>query len=184
MAEITFIIGGACSGKSSYALRLANACLATRRECKSQVTYIATGVPCDEEMESKIEAHKRTRPKDWKAIEEPFNIEDVIKKLDVSTGVIILDCLTFWVSNLLLQKAENVTQFENNIVNRVSKFASILKDIKSKVIVVSNEVGMGVVPRTRLGRIFRDYLGKANQIVASDANEAFLLTAGIPIKVK
>ncbi len=180
MAEITFILGGARSGKSSYALSLAE-------HCEGEVLYLATGRPCDEEMEERIKQHKESRPKSWRTIEEPLNIEIVLRDLEESVGFVILDCLSFWISNLLLHyegKGERQNRLEEIILDHVSKIISIFKAAKAKVIVVSNEVGMGVVPPTQLGRIFRDVLGRANQAVADCANEVFLVVAGLTIRIR
>lgn len=180
MAKITFLLGGVRSGKSSYAIELAN-------KISDKVVYLATGVACDDEMKLKIELHKKTRPKSWKVIEEPLNIETALDRVDKSIKVIIFDCLTFWVSNLIRHyqtKGTTKTQLDTEITNRVCKAISIAKGVIPQVIIVSNEVGMGIVPDTELGRAFRDILGRANQIVAVSADEVFFLVAGLPVKIK
>jgi len=180
MGEITFLLGGARSGKSSYAADLA-------KKCGGRVVYLATGVICDEEMALRIEKHKNDRPDFWETIEEPLYVEDVLRKLDRSVELVLLDCLSFLVSNLLLQyqdQGKTDSQIEDKVLAHILNLVSIAEEIETKIIIVSNEVGMGVVPETPLGRLFRDVHGRANQIVAAHAHEVFLLVAGLPMKVK
>lgn len=180
MAEITLLLGGARSGKSSYAVDLA-------KNFDGQVVFLATGVSGDKEMKEKIEQHKRSRPISWETIEEPLNIDTALKNASELAELILLDCLTFWVSNLLLHyrnQGKSGAQLEKEVLNQVEQVTSTAKRIESQLIIISNEVGMGVVPESSLGRIFRDILGRANQLVASYADQVFLLVAGLPIKVK
>lgn len=180
MAKITLLLGGARSGKSRYALELA-------KSFKGKIVLIVTAIPCDEEMRARIERHKKARPKSFKVIEEPLNVKNVLKRVDRSTEVILIDCLTLWVSNLMQNyqnKSKSSIELEERILSKVLQLASTLKAVKPKVIIVSNEVGMGIVPETQQGRLFRDILGRANQIMADLADEVFLLVAGLPIKLK
>lgn len=180
MSKIIFLLGGARSGKSSYAIELA-------KRISDKVLYLATGVPCDDETKAKIEKHKKARPKSWTVIEKPLNVETALKEIDNSIEVVIIDCFTFWVSNLLLHyqdKKVDSSYLETEITTRVLQVISIARNIKAQVIIVSNEVGLGIVPETSLGRIFRDILGRANQMVTASADEVLLMVAGIPIKVK
>jgi adenosylcobinamide kinase/adenosylcobinamide-phosphate guanylyltransferase len=171
MGKIIFIIGGARSGKSLYAINLA-------KTMSEKVVFLATGVACDEEMKERIEKHKEIRPNIWQTVEEPIEIEKVLNTLDSSVDCIIIDCLSFWVSNLLISLGKE------KIINRTAQIIKMAKKITPKLIIVSNEVGMGIVPNTSEGRIFRDILGKVNQIVANLADEVFFLLSGIPIKLK
>ena len=180
MAGITFILGGARSGKSSYAVSLA-------KSFSDRVVYLATGIPSDEEMRTRIENHRIARPEFWKTIEEPLNVGTVLIKIEGTTDVILLDCLSVFVSNLILHyqsEGASDTELEEKVLSRLLKTISIAREIKSKLIIVSNEVGMGVVPGTPLGRLFRDIMGRANQITAAEADEVFLLVAGLPIRLK
>ena len=180
MGEITFLLGGARSGKSSYAVDLA-------KSCHGHVVYLATGVPCDEEMKERIEKHKSARPDSWDTIEEPLYVEGVLKRLNESAELVLLDCLGFLVSNLLLHyqnQGRKGSQIEDAVLAHIMGIASIAKEIKPGMIIVSNEVGMGLVPETPLGRLFRDVLGRANQIVADRADEVLFFVAGLPIRVK
>jgi|YNPBryunderm2012_1023409.scaffolds.fasta_scaffold02167_2 adenosylcobinamide kinase/adenosylcobinamide-phosphate guanylyltransferase len=167
--SLIFILGGVRSGKSSFALSLAGD--------RDTVTFVATALPLDEEMKSRIENHKKERPSHWKTIEEPIDLLSVIKRL-TDAGVIILDCLTIWVSNLL----ERYTDEE--ILEMAEDIASYSRGIRSDVIAISNEVGLGIVPEYPLGRRYRDLLGKVNQIFARYSNKTFFMIAGIPLEVK
>ncbi|MBC7319322.1 bifunctional adenosylcobinamide kinase/adenosylcobinamide-phosphate guanylyltransferase [bacterium] len=166
--SLTFILGGARSGKSSFALELA--------KDKETVVFIATALPLDEEMKERIERHKRERPSHWKTIEEPVGLLSLMEGLDVE--VIILDCLTMWVSNLL----ERYTDEE--IIEIAEGVARYARDINSEVIALSNEVGLGIVPEYPIGRRYRDLLGRVNQIFAKYASKVFFMIAGIPLEVK
>jgi len=180
MSSIIFLIGGARSGKSSYAVDLA-------RECHGGVAYLATGVACDEEMEERIEKHKNDRPDSWETMEEPLNLEDALKNMNSSIKLVLLDCLGFWVSNLIFHyqsQGKTDSQVEEAVLKRVLEFVSLAKEIDPKIIIVSNEVGMGIVPEAPLGRLFRDVLGRANQIMASRADEVRFFVAGLSMKMK
>lgn len=189
MGEITFLLGGARSGKSSYAVDLA-------KGCDGRVVYLATGIPCDEEMKERFEKHRNARPDSWETIEEPLYVERILKKLNEPaqawmsippTELVLLDCLGFLVSNLLLHyqnQGKKGLQIEDAVLTHISDIVSIANEIEPRMIIVSNEVGMGLVPETPLGRLFRDVLGRANQIVADRADKVFLLVAGLPIRVK
>lgn len=166
--SLTLILGGARSGKSSFALSLARS--------KGTVTFIATALPLDEEMKERIDNHKRERPTYWETIEEPIELLPAMK--GVNSEVIILDCLTIWVSNLL----EGYTDEE--IMRKAEEVALYARDINSEVITISNEVGLGLVPEYPIGRRYRDLLGKVNQIFAKYANKVFFMIAGIPLEVK
>lgn len=193
-AKITFILGGTRSGKSSFAINLAkningpDSHRHTPTQKNGRVAYLAPGVACDSEMRMRIEKHKKMRPNSWQTIEEPLNIEGALKNLDSSIKCVIFDCLSFWVSNLILHYQNVGTEYnlslQEKILSRVSQLLGLAKTIKPKLIIVSNEVGMGVVPDAQTGRIFRDILGTANQLVKDSADEVFFLVAGVPIKIK
>ncbi len=181
---ITFIIGGARSGKSKFALNLANNCTSAKEGVRGGDTvsptpkkaYIATAQALDDEMKERIEKHKKERPEEWMTFEETLNISALIKDIQDKYDVILLDCLTLWLSNLL---------FSNRAVEEdIKYFCSSLVTCHSSLFIVSNEVGMGIVPDNELSRRFRDLAGYLNQKVAEIADEAYLVTAGIPIKIK
>lgn len=166
------ITGGARSGKSSFAIKLAKA-------QKGKVIYIATADALDSEMKKRITLHKSARRKDWMTIEEPMDILGAVKKVPHRNSVIILDCLTLLISNLMLSGCK-----DEEIYKKIKAIAMALKR-KSKVsIVVTNEVGSGIVPDNELARKFRDLQGRANQIVGRMADCLYLLVSGVPIKIK
>ncbi|MFZ3072864.1 MAG: bifunctional adenosylcobinamide kinase/adenosylcobinamide-phosphate guanylyltransferase [Thermodesulfobacteriota bacterium] len=174
MKKFTFILGGARSGKSDFALRHAES---LNLRGKTPV-FLATAKMLDIEMKKRIAEHKKKRPKRWKTIEEPVNIESEIKKAGEGT-VILVDCLTLWLSNLL-----DAGMNDASILREAKKTAKAGALAKADVIMVSNEVGMGLVPITEIGRRFRDLAGTVNRIMAEKADEVFYLAAGLPIKIK
>jgi len=176
--KLILVTGGARSGKSSFAEKLA-------KEANKDVTYLATCQALDEEMALRIEEHKKRRPKNWKTIEEPLNASSVIEKEGKSDRVILLDCLALLVANLIFSKGDSTSELiDQAVLNEIKTLAKISKDVPASVIIVTNEVGMGIVPEYPLGRAYRDTLGKANQILASEVDEVYLLVCGIPVNVK
>lgn len=174
MGKITFILGGVRSGKSAYAVKLA-------REANKKVAFIATCLPGDEEMNRRIKLHQQTRPNSWQVFEEPRDIVSLIKlkKIGSKFDVVIIDCLTLFVTNLMMDGLKDKT-----IENRIKKILNNLKSVKSEFIIVSNEVGLGVHPQTDLGRRFRDLAGRVNQITAAGCDLALFMVAGLPLKLK
>ncbi len=179
MGRVILILGGARSGKSAYAQEIAK----RLSQGKPGVIYIATAVAGDEEMRERIARHRAARPPSWKTLEAPRKAARVIEEIGEESEVIILDCLTLLVSNLMLDKAE-ATVREEDILGEVESLVKAAKGVKSQVIVVSNEVGLGVVPTTKLGSLFRDIAGRANQLVAREADEVYVMWAGIATRVK
>jgi adenosylcobinamide kinase/adenosylcobinamide-phosphate guanylyltransferase len=171
---IIFITGGARSGKSNLAVQIAE-------NAKGGVAFIATAQSGDEEMKERIRLHKESRPEDWTTIEEPLNIASAIAEVK-GHKVIIIDCLTLLLSNLMFEN--NGSNSEDEIMNKIRDMIQAARDFDGTTIVVSNEVGMGIVPENELARRFRDLAGKANQIMAADADEVYICFAGIPIKLK
>lgn len=184
MGKITFITGGARSGKSSFAESLL-------RE-KDDVLYIATALPFDNEMEERIKTHRKERNRKWKTVEAYQDLERVIGNEASDCGYLLLDCLTIMVSNLMVinninwerADAETAGKKEKMIESEVKMLIEGALNFPGESIIVSNEIGMGIVPPTTLGRYFRDIAGRANQFVASIANEVYLLFSGIPLKIK
>jgi adenosylcobinamide kinase / adenosylcobinamide-phosphate guanylyltransferase len=168
--SLVFVTGGARSGKSTFALNLA-------RATQEPVTFIATAQAFDAEMTERITKHQLERPQDWTTIEAPIDVQSALKQ--VKTRVVILDCLSLLVSNLML---ENFS--EAKIQERIDDMLEIANARDLKLIVVTNEVGSGIVPEYPLGRLFRDVLGRANQTVAAASSEAYLLVAGLSLKLK
>lgn len=181
---IIFITGGARSGKSSFALKEAS-------RIDGKKAYIATAEALDEEMKARIEEHKRTRGNEWDTYEEPLNIAPLVKEIHEKYDVILIDCLTLWLSNLLIRTQS--TEFSSQIIeDNIKEFIDVLKDFSvcslasefCSLYVVSNEVGMGIVPDNEMARRFRDMAGLLNESIAEVSDEVYLVVAGIPIKIK
>jgi adenosylcobinamide kinase/adenosylcobinamide-phosphate guanylyltransferase len=197
--NIIFITGGARSGKSSFGLKLAEDRLKEifGGESNSGATfirplkaYIATAQAFDEEIKERIERHKQERGKDWYTVEEPVDIVRALNELR-DYPVILLDCLTLWISNLILNNLD--------IEKEIRRFLDAIKSstfnlrwrgnskpsaCSSILLIVSNEVGMGIVPENELARRFRDVAGMVNQKVAEIADEVYFMVSGIPVKIK
>ncbi len=270
MAKMTFVIGGARSGKSTFAEGLARK--------YNDVVYIATAEVKDEEMRDRIQIHRARRPFNWKTVEVPFHVDRVIPNLDEKVGVVYLDCITLYITNMLLsdetgscrgerpfapakddensppltpparggemkwvatpgkgvtegkitpregstereatpsegvaerektlpsldgrgkgegekanfidsegRQRENLKQKQLQILGEINKLCKVCRESKSDVIIVSNEVGLGIVPDNALSRVFRDLAGSANQIIADEADEVYFMVAGIAQKIK
>ncbi|MEW6226670.1 MAG: bifunctional adenosylcobinamide kinase/adenosylcobinamide-phosphate guanylyltransferase [Bacillota bacterium] len=177
--ELILVTGGVRSGKSAFAENAA-------RDLGGRVTYVATCTPLDNEMRERVEAHRLRRPPDWKTIEEPVRVTDVLEAEGTRTDVLILDCLGALVTNLLLQQDEGLRYDARckEVLTRVRQLAMVARSVPAHVIIVSNEVGMGIVPVYPLGRLFCDVLGWSNQIVADLADDVYFMVAGIPIEIK
>ena len=173
--RIIFITGGCRSGKSRYALDYANRHF-------SKKFYLATCEPLDEEMVRRIENHKRARGPEWQTIEEPVQIVEIVNRITddgVEAGVILLDCMTLWLTNLLLKWDD-----DRKVMDEVDRLADALRENPGSFIIVSNEVGMGIVPADPLGRRFRDLSGMANQKLARQADTVIFMVSGIPMFLK
>lgn len=167
--KVVFITGGARSGKSSFAL-------AEALKIKGRKAYIATAEALDEEMRQRIEKHKQHRGDKWDTYEEPIRLTAVIKKIEGEYEVIVIDCLTLWLSNLMMNG--------KNIEEEIKTFCFSLNAERCTLYIVSNEVGMGIVPGNETTRKFRDIAGMLNQKVAETADEVYMVVAGIPVKIK
>jgi adenosylcobinamide kinase/adenosylcobinamide-phosphate guanylyltransferase len=164
------ITGGVKSGKSAFALKIA-------REIEEENRiFIATGRPIDKEMLDKIEKHQKERGSEFKTIEVPIHLGIVLKKINPST--IILDCLTLWLSNLYFEVSENEKSRE------IEDFIEALKGFQGKIIIVSNEVGWGIIPQGEISRKYQAELGSLNQKVAEICDEVYILILGIPLRVR
>ncbi|MBI5453022.1 MAG: bifunctional adenosylcobinamide kinase/adenosylcobinamide-phosphate guanylyltransferase [Deltaproteobacteria bacterium] len=166
---LTLVLGGARSGKSAYALKLGGALAGPR-------VYLATGQAGDAEMALRIGRHKEERGDNWQTIEEPREIAPVIDKAE---GVLLIDCLTLWVSNLLFAGLD-----DGEIIKRAESLAVASSSTGASVIAVSNEVGLGIVPENALARRFRDLSGATNRLMAERASDVWFVAAGIPLKMK
>ncbi|MFD1744147.1 bifunctional adenosylcobinamide kinase/adenosylcobinamide-phosphate guanylyltransferase [Rhizobium helianthi] len=168
-ARISFVLGGARSGKSRFAERLATDCGLTRH-------YIATSQAWDDEMRERITLHRMQRGEHWQTHEVPLRLAEALAKISEPQNVILVDCLTLWVTNLMMADADVDAEAELLIAS--------LRDFQGKVIFVSNEVGLGIVPENRMARQFRDHAGRLHQRLAEVADEVFFIAAGLPLKMK
>lgn len=192
--SLTLILGGARSGKSDYAQRLA-------ADRGRPVIYLATAAPIasqfDPEMAERIAAHRQSRPADWQTVEEPIEIVDAITRRARPNDVVVVDCLTLWVSNVCLAafggeaegeaetvSAERWRSLETAIISRTESLLNAAAAKRLALILISNEVGLGVVPAFPLGRHYRDLLGRVNQAVARNADHVILMLAGLPIDLR
>ena len=173
--ELILILGGARSGKSALAERLAS-----QRE---RVLFVATAEALDVDMERRIAAHRSQRPSAWRTLEEPLDLSYAIQEALDGYEVYLLDCLTLWVSNLVL-KMEDDPNVEREILAEVERLLEVYEESSATWIVVSNEVGLGIVPSSLLGRLYRDILGRVNQAVAARADRVYLTVAGLALDVK
>jgi adenosylcobinamide kinase / adenosylcobinamide-phosphate guanylyltransferase len=185
--KIIFIIGGARSGKSSFAL-------AKSLHIVGRKAYIATAEALDKEMTKRIEQHKKQRGKEWDTYEEPMKIAGVMKVLCGNYSVVVLDCLTLWLSNLFMKTQSKgyglpaieteIKELLDSLIQFKSSAACVPGSGLCSLYIVSNEVGMGIVPENETARKFRDMAGILNQKIAEVSDEVYMLVAGIPLKVK
>ena len=177
MAKKTILVlGGARSGKSRFAQELA-------KKLGSQVLFIATGEPLDDEMEARIEEHKKSRPDTWRTLEIPTDIGNRLEKEIGNAEVAIIDCLSLLVCNCMGDELD-YQKAEKKVLAEIDGFIPCMNRLNTSFIIVSNEVGMGLVPDNKLGRFYRDLLGKANQLIAQHADEVYFMMTGIPMKIK
>jgi len=170
--KLYFITGGARSGKSAFAEKLAG-------ERAGKRAYLATAQALDAEMVERIEHHRRRRGDAWDTFEEPLAVAELVRKLSGRYQVLLLDCLTLWLSNVMAR-----TGSDREIGSQVDDLTAALRGFGGSVLVVSNEVGLGIVPDNALARRFRDLAGFANQKVAQASDDAYFLAAGMPMKIK
>jgi adenosylcobinamide kinase / adenosylcobinamide-phosphate guanylyltransferase len=166
---LTVLIGGARSGKSSLAVRLAEA-------DGGPVTFVATGEAIDEEMTDRIARHRLERPAHWATVEEPVRLGEALAGIP-GPACVVIDCLSLWVANLLERPAGEIEREATDV-------AALAASRMGRTIAVSNEVGLGVVPPTPLGRAYRDVLGRVNTIWAGAAAESFFVVAGRVIRLE
>ncbi len=175
--KVVLVTGGARSGKSAFALRLGE-------EGAGRKVLIATaeilrnkaGEVLDPEMAERIRRHRESRSKRWKTVEEPIKLPDAIARWEKRSGGILVDCLTLWLSNLLCQ--------ERDILGEMSRLSATLRRVSTQVVLVTNEVGLGIIPDHPLGRRFVDLAGTMNREVAGVADAVYCMVSGIPVKVK
>lgn len=171
MSGLVLILGGARSGKSAYAESLAAE--------SSKVVYFATAEPGDAEMTERIERHRERRPPGWKTVVTPLGLPKALRDEARGADVAIVDCLTLYVSNLMGAGFK-----EEEVLREIEDLIGACREVSADVVLVSNEVGLGIVPANGLARAFRDVLGRCNRVLAEEADEVSLMVAGIPLKVK
>ena len=172
MAKTVFITGGARSGKSRLAEEIAEG-------LGNSLLYIATGQARDTEMAERIAAHRARRGEKWHTVEEPLRLCEAVREADGRFEAIMIDCVTLWLTNLLLTHDD-----AERSLAEVCTLADLLPELEKPVILVSNEVGMGIVPENALARTFRDLAGRANEILAAAADEVYVMFSGIPLRLK
>lgn len=167
--HVTLVLGGARSGKSGFSERLAN-------ESGLERHYIATGRAYDDEMHERIARHRADRGGGWTTHEVPLDLVERLTEIDAPGRVILVDCLTLWLTNLMMDERD----IDTAAAALVGRFGSL----SAKLIVVSNEVGLGIVPDNKMAREFRDHAGRLHQRIAASADEVFLVAAGLPLRMK
>lgn len=168
--HITLILGGARSGKSTTAERLSRNA--------DRVLFVATAEALDDEMKRRIRIHRRSRPAAWDTLEAPRELVSLLQPRLAQYDVFLLDCITMWVSNLLLEM-EGHPDAERRITEEAQRLLDLMQGSDAAWILVSNEVGLGIVPASPLGRAYRDVLGRVNQMIAARSNRVLLMVAGL-----
>jgi len=168
-----FVLGGCRSGKSSYALRTAQEFGGSRK------IFIATCIPHDDEMHQRVARHREERSRDWETVEAPLLLPEAIDDTSRRADTVLVDCLTLWTSNLLMESDDPA-----KIEAQIPRLTAAVKEADCPVVLVSNEVGQGIVPENKLARQFRDLVGYVNQAVAGCVDEVIWSVAGIPVKIK
>ncbi|MEH1710067.1 bifunctional adenosylcobinamide kinase/adenosylcobinamide-phosphate guanylyltransferase [Acinetobacter pittii] len=168
---LQLILGGARSGKSRLAEQ-------TAIDRQLAVTYVATAQALDPEMQNRIEHHQNQRPAHWSLVEEPLYLANALQKIDRPNQIILVDCLTLWLTNLLLLEDQNVQQFE------CEQLLKVLPTLQSEIILVSNETGLGVVPLGEISRRFVDEAGRLHQSLGQIADKVMFCVAGFPMILK
>lgn len=184
--SITLVTGGARSGKSSFAEKLVV-------DFGEKIAYIATAIPFDEGMKDRIKKHRESRPDYWTTYEIYKDVYKYIGEISEKHDTILLDCLTILVTNLMFEDSEinwddisrdKIDKIEREIREQIELLIKEIRAKKMNCVLVTNELGMGIVPENRLSRIFRDIAGRINQFMAANADEVYFVVSGIPMKIK
>ncbi len=170
-SRLIFVLGGARSGKSSFALQ--------QGKVKLPRAFLATAEPFDSEMANRIQKHKRSRGQGWTTFEIPTQLAEWFTSHGANYSSVVVDCLTLWLNNLLQDKVQ-----PRQVPSRVRKLLKGIRSCPSQVVIVSNELGLGLVPGDAVSREFRDVAGRINQLIAAEADEVYFLVSGIPLRVK
>ncbi len=178
MSEIILITGGSRSGKSRYAVKMGESLPGSR-------AFVATCPNVDQEMEARIRKHRQNRsPELWHTIEETVSLEKVIQT-HPRHDVYLIDCLTLWINNLMYEgHQKDITYTEDEMERRCKQLIKVLKDSKARIIIITNEVGMSIIPDNPETRLYRDLIGRVNQVVAEVADKVILISCGLPIVLK
>jgi adenosylcobinamide kinase / adenosylcobinamide-phosphate guanylyltransferase len=178
MHRLVLVLGGVRSGKSRFAQQLAG------RLGGPNVLFVATAQAGDDEMRRRIDEHRRSRPEQWTTLEQPLGTGQAIMALDARPPVILVDCLTLLVSNAMLQHEGDTEAAQRQVTAETQSLIAAARHQRATMIIVSGEVGQGVVPESSLGRRFRDLLGWANQLLACEAEATYWMVAGMAIEVR
>jgi adenosylcobinamide kinase/adenosylcobinamide-phosphate guanylyltransferase len=173
MAPVTYITGGARSGKSGFAQSLAE-------RCEGALLYVASAGIGDSEMAARVRLHRAARGERWETLEEPLALADRLPQAATGKGGVLFDCVTLWLCNLLFHHDECAA----GVWPDIERFIAMLPSLSAPLFIVSNEVGAGIVPDNRLSRQFRDLAGEVNQRLAAVADEAWLVVSGLPLRLK
>jgi len=185
MGKLIFVTGGARSGKSTFAEK-------TIKKAGKDIIYIATAIAFDEEMEQRIALHKKQRPSNWYTIETYKNISGKVAAYKKHYDGVLLDCITIMVNNIMMDEIvnwdkisiEEATLIEKKVTTEIKNLIDYIKKENKTFVIVTNEVGSGIVPIYQSSRLFRDVAGRANQMLAHAADEAYLLVSSLPVKIK
>lgn len=191
--SLTMVTGGARSGKSTFAEELVSKLVLRRKgqNSNAQVLYIATAIPFDAEMKIRIQKHREQRSRDWRTIEQSEGLATVFQQAE--ERIILLDCITVMLGNLLFSSGVDeempnlaeVAQVEKKITDQMTEILDVIKrDLTRDVVIVTNELGLGLVPAYPLGRIFRDLAGRINQKIAKASDHVYFVISGIPTLIK
>lgn len=185
MSKVILITGGARSGKSSFAEKIA-------LDLNIRTTYVATSIPFDDEMKERVRLHKERRPSTWNTVEAYKDLDKALHKVIDETDIVLLDCITVMITNLMMDSisdwdnisVEDTRKVEKLVIDELDKLINYFEELDKILIIVTNEVGLGIVPMYPSARLFRDMAGRANQKLASIADEVHMCVSGIPLKIK
>jgi adenosylcobinamide kinase/adenosylcobinamide-phosphate guanylyltransferase len=173
MNRLTLILGGARSGKSRFAMEHG-------KKSGASKYYIATAQALDPEMARRIEMHRGERSSDWTTLEEPIQLAEALQSVEGKADLAVIDCLTLWLSNLLIAMESD----EKKVMDRIDQLVTVMTRLDLSVIAVSNEVGLGIIPADPLSRLFRDLAGVLHQRLARVSHEVYWMTAGLAVQIK
>ncbi len=185
MGKLILVTGGARSGKSSFAEGKA-------KGFGENILYVATSVPFDEEMKLRIKKHREQRPSCWETLEAYKDMDIRLAGRLEGKDAVLLDCITIMITNIMFEspmdwenfRSEDMAKMEEDVEGEIQKLITVLKASPVSWVLVTNEVGMGIVPSNAISRLFRDIAGRTNQMLAREADEVYLCVSGIPVKIK